>query len=266
MLVELRDDARIASFLEQDPTRHVYALGDLEPPFRARSHYVGWVEERELVAVALRYDGGTTTTWHWQSADPRPMNALVAALEPKLPDRFYLHASAGVELASGAFTLEGQALHLRMHLASTDRLAAEDTSGVECATVDLADELGRFYDRAFPGHWHDPRTLPHGVTTCWRDDTGVIRAAAGIHVVAPTRRVAALGNVAVDPEWRGRGLGRRVTAATTRRLCEVADVVALNVAASNAPARSIYERLGFALWSDHLEGRMVRAPMPTLSS
>ena len=58
---------------------------------------------------------------------------------------------------------------------------------------------------------------------------------------------AELGNVAVDVEWRNRGVGRRlVEAALERARAREAEECFLEVRESNLVARRLYEELGFA--------------------
>ena len=45
---------------------------------------------------------------------------------------------------------------------------------------------------------------------------GILVSVAGIHVYSPEYDVAALGNITTHPDFRGQGLGRKVTA---RRQC-----------------------------------------------
>ena len=62
--------------------------------------------------------------------------------------------------------------------------------------------------------------------------------------------VGHLSSIAVDPFARGRGLGRAVTAALTRRLFEDGcDIVTLGMYADNAAGRALYDALGFT--DDH---------------
>lgn len=57
--------------------------------------------------------------------------------------------------------------------------------------------------------------------------------------------VGSLAAIAVDPDWRGRGVGAALTAAMARDLARAYEVVALGVMADNHPAGRLYERLGF---------------------
>lgn len=69
-------------------------------------------------------------------------------------------------------------------------------------------------------------------------------AAAGTHLVARDESAAAIGNVYVRRDRRGRGLGRAVTAAVIHELAGIA-TIGLNVRADNVAAIRVYESLGF---------------------
>ena len=77
------------------------------------------------------------------------------------------------------------------------------------------------------------------------EEAGALVASAGVHVVEPHHGVAAIGNVVTRPDARGRGLGATVTASLCHLLDEQAGTIGLNVREENAPARALYERLGF---------------------
>jgi ribosomal protein S18 acetylase RimI-like enzyme len=69
-------------------------------------------------------------------------------------------------------------------------------------------------------------------------------AAAGTHLVAREEGAAAIGNVYVRRDRRGRGLGRAVTAAVLHELAGI-ETVGLNVRADNDAAIRVYQSLGF---------------------
>jgi ribosomal protein S18 acetylase RimI-like enzyme len=77
-------------------------------------------------------------------------------------------------------------------------------------------------------------------------------AAAGTHLVARDEGAAAIGNVYVRHDRRGRGLGRAVTAAVIHELAGIA-TVGLNVRADNDAAIRMYESLGFVRHCDFRE-------------
>jgi predicted GNAT family acetyltransferase len=135
-----------------------------------------------------------------------------------------------------------------------DRLADVDVSNVVPLDPGDRHELVAFYAHAYPGNWFDPRMLETGQYFAVRDG-GTIAAAAGVHVYSRTERVAALGNIAVAQDKRGRGLGKSVTAAVCQSLVRDVDHVGLNVRDTNPAAIACYARLGFEVigpYEEHL--------------
>jgi len=120
-----------------------------------------------------------------------------------------------------------------------------------------ASELESFYASAYPGNWFDRRMLETGGYRAVQRD-GRIVSVAGVHVLSRKYRVAALGNVATNAAFRGRGLGRIVCAALCKDLMALADPVGLNVLSSNAAAIALYQQLGFVRVA-HYEEAMVEA-------
>jgi len=85
---------------------------------------------------------------------------------------------------------------------------------------------------------------------------GRLLAAAGTHAVCLPHAIAAVWNVFTLPEARGQGLARQTTSAVTAVLFDrgCSDVV-LNVAANNASAIHVYERIGYAPHCRYWEGQ-----------
>jgi ribosomal protein S18 acetylase RimI-like enzyme len=84
-------------------------------------------------------------------------------------------------------------------------------------------------------------------------------AVAGTHLVAPPEGVAAVGNIYVRRDRRGRGLAARVTTAVANELLRMGiDIVALNVNQENSSAIKVYDRLGFARYGGFIEGAAAR--------
>jgi ribosomal protein S18 acetylase RimI-like enzyme len=96
--------------------------------------------------------------------------------------------------------------------------------------------------------------LEQGVFFGIRENNDLI-AVAGTHLVAPPEGVAAVGNIYTRRDRRGRGLAARVTSAVVSELLGMnIDVVALNVNQQNVSAIGVYERLGFAMYGEFIEG------------
>jgi len=82
-------------------------------------------------------------------------------------------------------------------------------------------------------------------------------AAAGTHLVSREEGAAAIGNVYVRRDRRGRGLGRAVTAAVLHELAGI-ETIGLNVRADNDAAIRLYDSLGFLRHCDFREGLATR--------
>ena len=100
------------------------------------------------------------------------------------------------------------------------------------------------YSIAYPETWFRENMLDIGYYYGIRKKNRLV-AVSGVHVFSEEYRVAALGNIATHPDFRGRGYGRQATAALCRELLKAVDHIGLNVAANNIPAIKCYERIGF---------------------
>ncbi len=94
---------------------------------------------------------------------------------------------------------------------------------------------------------------------------GALVAVAGIHVVDPVNRVAALGNVATHPSHRGKGHGGAVVLGLLDRLRREVDVIGLNVRHRTDPARRLYRALGFEHSVTYEEAEVVRPAAAALA-
>jgi ribosomal protein S18 acetylase RimI-like enzyme len=256
-LATLRDRDAIEAWLGRDAAVHLYELGDLDDFFWPSTTWYGLLDPAGAVrAIALLY---TSTSLPVLVAMGRAqavpeVSALLRALTPLLPERFYTHLVPGSSgaLAQG-FALESHGLHDRMVL--VDRAQVDGVDVRSAARLSPADEpeLAGFYARAYPGNWFDPRMLATGEYFGVRR-LGELASVAGVHVVSRRHRVAALGNIATAPSFRGQGLARIVTAAACQSLAEL-DPIGLNVAVENTAAIDLYRRLGFArvaCYEEHL--------------
>ena len=244
----------LAPFLEASPGLHLYELGDLEEPFFSRTKW--WASRHEdgaLEAVILEYDAHQEPVILAMAAcgesgdEARIYAELIDFIAPELPDHFYTHATEPTRLALAThFDLSPSKPHTRMMLA--DRSVPENypvDGEVKLGEENLA-ELLYFYEKAYPENAFDPRMLEleDAYTGLMRE--GGLVAVAGVHVLAPARGVASLGNITVHPDWRGRGLGKQVTASICQKIAARAHkVIGLNVASDNEPAIRTYRALGF---------------------
>jgi ribosomal protein S18 acetylase RimI-like enzyme len=93
---------------------------------------------------------------------------------------------------------------------------------------------------------------------------GDLVAVAGVQVASQNESVAAVGNIFVRPDCRGRGLAQVVTSAVVTALKEAGiRTIGLNVESTNLAAVHAYERIGFNTRFSYFEGPADRiAPLP----
>lgn len=246
----LVDREEIAAFLRRDILLHLYEIGDLDDFFWPHTTWFGLrahAAQGELAAVALLYRATDLPVLLALSAPPlAPLAALLAAIRPELPPRFYSHLSGDLaRTLAPAYRAEPHGTHLKMALRDPARaLAANSAAAVELTPADRP-AIDALYQASYPGNWFDARMLETGqYFGIWEGPDLV--SVAGVHVYSARRRVAALGNVTTRPDRRGRGLALAASARLVRSLLATTDHIGLNVAAANAAAIACYERLGFA--------------------
>ena len=243
---QLETRAELEPFLRRQPFLHLYELGDLDDFFWPQTRWYGRRVDGRLREILLLYTGahGSTLIAFIDGSTPI-MADLLRSVSMRLPARVYAHLSEGLaDELQADFTLESHGRYLRLALTDPSRLAAWDASAVVPLGPTDAARLRAFYDESYPGNWFDERMLLTGHYWGIRD-AGRLVCAGGVHVVSPQQRVAALGNVATHPAYRGRGLATRACAQLCRGLLAVADHIGANVKADNAGALRCYERLGF---------------------
>lgn len=246
MLVTVSDPAVIEAYCRHDPLLHIYELGDLDPFFFPFTTWHGWEENGELKALCLVFTGlRMPTLLAFTRRRTSAMRRLLAALNNRLPGELYAHLSTGLgEIAGAGRAAVDKGLYYKMGLTRPAKLEGLDCSGVERLSPEHETELTAFYQRSFPDNWFDPRMLETGRNFGLRLE-GRLVSVAGVHVYSPALGVAALGNVATNPDFRGRGLGKKTVGRLCRELRRTVGTIGLNVRADNVAALRLYRSLGF---------------------
>ena len=250
----LTDKQIIESFLRRNAALHLYELGDLDDFFFPFTTWYASEDDGEIKSMALLYKG-TELPVLLALDDPgsASMPALLNELKDQLPERFYCHLTPGLESSlEHRFSLESHGAHHKMTLTDQSMLDAVDVSCAVQLSVRDKEEILEFYASAYPGNWFDARMLETGQYFGLRRK-GKLASIAGIHVYSPKYKVAALGNIATLPEFRGQGLGTGVTAALCQNLLKTVDIIGLNVKTDNADAIRCYQKLGFKITGEYNE-------------
>ncbi|MEM8923380.1 MAG: GNAT family N-acetyltransferase [Actinomycetota bacterium] len=250
-MVTGRDE--LAAFYRDHVAAHLYALGDLEEPYWSPST---WYRRGDaVVGLVSLPDVPGWTVYAVATRDPEATLALVGELAPTLPAGTLVTGPTGLaETVGRSRPLAWAGPHLRYHLADRGSIPAT-AEGVVALGAEDGDRLRALYATEPGAAFFVPAMVDDGgfVGVLDGDDDRRLVAAAGTHVLSESARCAAIGAVYTHPSHRGRGLGRAVTAGVVHRIAARVNTIGLNVSAANAPARRIYEGLGFVPILDYEE-------------
>jgi ribosomal protein S18 acetylase RimI-like enzyme len=233
------DRALLRTFLERDRIWAAYAICDLDDREFRRTRWGAAFDGNDVVALALEYAGLTPQPLFVMGRNDgieailadvvRPRAAYVASLREAVPAvQAHYDVDRGAEM-------------VRMWVdRSTFRPFPSDAQRL--LPVEIGD-LNKLYQLGFAS-WLPPSAIQEGVYYGIRVG-GRLVAAAGTHVVSSDARLAVVGNVLTNVEYRGRGYATATTGAVTADLLRFCDQVVLNVRADNPPALQAYRKLGY---------------------
>jgi ribosomal protein S18 acetylase RimI-like enzyme len=260
-------DRRI-SYVGTDATGIVAELDGLEP---------SWVTTARVLRDGTRINGAVITEWDvdlgrawiigpWVVGDDDAWTsaavALLDAALTELPPTVIRHEMSGdvanhrlADLAASRGWAATEPNHVL--LAERDVVAAwpaggdDQSAALRSAASDDVGAIAVLHDAEFPDTYADASRLVDGqldgtrVVLVAEDEHGAVvgYAAGEVHEDGE----GFIDFVAVDPASRGRGAGRQLVVAITRRLLDRSTLgrVCLTVQDHRTPARTLYERLGF---------------------
>ena len=249
---QITDKNEIRARLQIDRRWCVYALGDLTP--RMFDKCLWFTPDLTLVLK----DYGTSILF------ARGTRSIKEALDHcSFPVHLQVQQDALDEIKRYA-NVTNEKHMLRMSLESTDRntRAADGTDNTDLKRLSGSDvnALKKLYADGeptgeSPDFFYDSMVTDGVFFGVYERDTLI--AVTGTHLVSPDEGAAAIGNVYVRRDRRGRGLSRITTAAVVKELSGI-ETIGLNVRADNAPAIRVYESLGFATHCPFIEAIATR--------
>lgn len=253
----LHDKRVIEPCLRRSPELHIYSLGDLDDFFWRHTTWFA-LDEKEPEAVALLYTGFALPTLLGLSERPAGMKELLQSIVHVLPFEFYAHLSPGLErVFEETHDIDPHGAHHKMALLNPAKVQEFDCSEViQLERSDLRDLLELYAD-AYPQCWFDERMLETNHYFGVREREKLV-SVAGVHVFSQQYGVAALGNLATHPSFRGRGYNTLATARLCQSLMLKVEHIGLNVKIGNDLAMSLYNRLGFEVIASYGEFAMRR--------
>lgn len=270
-IIDVDDDAAIMAVLDRDRAWAVYAICDLDPPYRKHARYIGAYQGDVLEAIVLLYRLGPEPAGRPDFAVVVPCgtsSGVRAVLErvEGLPATASLQVRpSDLAAVDRRYRCDDLVVMERMVVNAVAVRGSRTVSGVEIVRLDgrQAGQLVAFYER-LPGRRPSAATLlatiEHGIYY-GAFDSDQLLAVAGTHALSDRFSIATVGGVFTDPVHRGRGLAQATTGAVVQALAQRGfPEIALNVRADNVPAISAYARLGFREYCKFWEGDvMLRA-------
>jgi ribosomal protein S18 acetylase RimI-like enzyme len=261
---QCRPDRNIA-YLGTERAGVIAELEGLEPAWTTTAR-IAREGDRIVGAVAVEWDDEVGRSWvmgPWVTHDDdrwlRLAGELLDAALAQVPPAITRHEMSGdlanrhlaqLAAARGWWVTEANhALSVDEAIAAT--WADIDVTALRPATPDDLEGIRALHDTEFPGTYASADQLVAGqqdgtrTTLVVPDGTGGVAAYASGHLQDDGE--ACLDFVVVHPDHHGRGLGRRAITAVARDLLPRSPLrrMSLTVQDHRAPARGLYERLGF---------------------
>jgi ribosomal protein S18 acetylase RimI-like enzyme len=242
----LYDKSAIRAFLRQNAELQIYCIGDLDDFFWPDTTWYGLVENGNIQSIALLYAGmEVPTLLMFYEKSPDFSLRLLECIKPFLPEKFFAHLSPGLVEAFGKENIiENYGVHYKMALRKTPS-EINDANIRRLSIVDLP-VIQEFYLIAYPQNWFDKRMLETKKYFGYFINDR-LAGIAGIHVYSREYKVAALGNIATLPDYRGKQIGFRLTSKLCGDLIKEVDNIGLNVKADNESAIKCYYKTGFEI-------------------
>jgi ribosomal protein S18 acetylase RimI-like enzyme len=249
---KIRDKKEIYNFLSKTPDLHLYTIGDLDDFFWSDTTWYALYDKNEIVSIALLYSGmSPSTLLLFHEKDLTNSRFLLGSIRKFLPEKFNVHLSPGLVDIFGMENITENYGHNYRMILKRDPEPVNDPNIRRLNLRDL-NKINKLYLIAYPHNWFDSRMVRTGKYFGYFV-SGVLAGIAGIHVYSPEYRIAALGNIATHPDFRGRKIAYKLTSALCNDLKMNADIIGLNVKSDNMAAIKCYQNIGFEIRSSYDE-------------
>ena len=242
----LHTKSTILKFLKENPALQIYAIGDLDDFFWPKTIWYSLKDKEAIQAIALIYIGmDTPTLLAFHNGESDYSSILIQKIKNYLPATFYAHLSSGLlDTFKVNSTIHHYGLNYKMVL--NKKVEKPQNDNIRQLNNNNLDIIEAFFAIAYPKNWFDSRMLETGkYYGYFIDDTLV--GIAGIHVFSAIYKVAALGNIATHPAYRGQGIAYKVVSALCYDLQHCVETIGLNVNSENTHAIKCYEKIGFEI-------------------
>lgn len=250
----LHDKRTIEKALRKNVSLNLYSLGDLDDFFWP---YTVWFCEKGNPENYLLLYTGTApgTLIALTSKNIQAKVELIKSVLPFLPRFFNVHITPGILKQIPLLKMKVDYKNEYRMILTTPPPSFQKDSKIRSLGPEDWQEITTLYKTAYPGNWFDRRMLETGMYRGFYEAGGLV-GIAGIHVYSPAYKAAALGNITTHPDWRGKGICRRLVASLCADLSETVNHIGLNVKIHNGAAIKSYEACGFEITAELEEKRL----------
>ena len=244
----IRNKDEIYSFLSGAPALQLYPIGDLDDFYWPYTTWYAIYERNEIQSIALLYTGISPSTFLlFHDKDSYYSTQLLKSVKPLLPEKLNVHLSPGLINVFGKKNIiEDYGQNYRMILMRTPEQISDEN--IRKITARDINEINSLYKIAYPSNWFDSRMVETRKYFGYFIK-GMLVGIAGIHVYSMQYRIAALGNIATHPDYRGRKIAYKLTSYLCNNLKKTVDLIGLNVKSENSAAIKCYNNIGFEIIS-----------------
>ncbi|MHC1705848.1 MAG: GNAT family N-acetyltransferase [Tenuifilaceae bacterium] len=242
----LHSKPEILKFLMTSPELQVYSIGDLDDFFWPKTIWYSFKGNDEIKALVLLYVGmSTPTLLAIYDKNFESTHELLERAKPYLPSKFYAHLGPNlIDVFGNQSIIESFGPHYKMALKKSPVEISDQN--IKTLTANDIQEINHFYSESYPENWFDKRMIETQQYLGYFMENKLV-GVAGIHVYSKDYGVAALGNIATHPDFRGKGIGLKLTNNLCCKLKENVNFIGLNVKSDNIAAIKCYNKVGFEI-------------------
>jgi ribosomal protein S18 acetylase RimI-like enzyme len=242
----LHDKSVILTFLKKNVELQIYCIGDLDDFFWPKTIWYGLIDKNNIQSIALLYIGlEIPALLSFYEDNPEYTFRLLERIKPILPNKFFAHLSPGLmDIFGKQNIIEHYGPNYKMILRKTP-VEINDMNIRRLSVIDLP-VIQEFYSIAYPDNWFDKRMLETEKYFGYFLNNKLV-GISGIHVYSNEYKVAALGNIATHPDFRGQQIGFMLTSKLCNDLAKSIDSIGLKVKSDNDPAIKCYKKAGFEI-------------------
>lgn len=242
----LHDKTLILNFLKKNSGLHIYSIGDLDDFFWPKTIWFALKDADVIHSIALLYVGlETPTVLSFYDGDPYFTCQLLERIRSILPVKFNAHLSPDlIEVFGRQNIIDYYGLDYKMVLKKV--VIKPDDENIRKLTVNDLPIIKDLYAVSYTQNWFDSRMLETNKYYGYFIGNKLV-GVSGIHVFSEEYKVAALGNIATHPDYRGQQIGYKLTSALCYDLQRRVDIIGLNVRSDNDYAIKCYKKIGFEI-------------------